>query len=238
MTVSSRAKSDCPSFFRLRCAPAGPDGTQLPSRLAPVHSGPRSILATHPPRLLAHRPARFDPGAGLHQHGPFPQKAGDNLTVRNYRRKVSPGAEENQARLARTELLHRAVAAHSSSHAAADSRRARAGHLRLSVRLMPPLPPTASLKVTAGPPAFPNRFTAPSFTRVFGCLQPLAWRLGRLAGASLPPERLRSPNGASVNVSCPCRPGAALRLAPLRPPRYRVWPLPPVPSERQTLTNP
>ena len=32
------------------------------------------------------RPARFNPGTGQHQHGPFPQKAGDNLTVRNFRK--------------------------------------------------------------------------------------------------------------------------------------------------------
>ena len=48
------------------------------------------------------------------RHGPVPEKAGDNLTIRNRREKVSPGTEENQPRLARIEILDRAMAAHSS----------------------------------------------------------------------------------------------------------------------------
>jgi len=49
-------------------------------------------------QFLAYRPTRFDTGTSLHLHGPFPQKAGDNLTVRNYREEVSQGTEDNQAR--------------------------------------------------------------------------------------------------------------------------------------------
>ena len=92
-------------------------------------------------------------------------------------------------RLARAERLNRAMAAHSPSHAAADPRRARVRCLRLSVRLMTLPSCSASLKVTAGPPAFPNRLPAPSLTRAFGCLRSLAWRLIRWVGASQPPER-------------------------------------------------
>ena len=217
MTVSSRTKFDCPSPFSTpMCASRSRSHYQLPSRLAPVHAVPRSILVAQLPRLLAHRPACFDPVTGLHQHGSFPQKAGDNLTVRNYRKKMSPGAEENQARLARAELFHRA----GGSVFIPRRRRSRTSVTRTPAPehcvSCPPCP--AFLKVTAGPPAFPNRFTAPSFTRAFGCLQLLAWRLGCWAGASQPPERLRSPFGLSVNVSCPCRPGAATHLASLRPP--------------------
>ncbi len=112
----------------------------------------------------------------------------------------------------------RAWVTHSPPDTGVDPRRSKAGRLRLSVRLMSPLPYPASLQVTTGPPAVPYRFTAPSFSWDFGCLQPLAWPLIRLAGASLPPELLRSPNGASVTMPCPCRPAAALHLAPLRPP--------------------
>ena len=83
------------------------------------------------------------------RHGPFPEKAGDNLTIRNRREKVSPGTQENQARLVRTEIPDRAMAAHLHLHAVADPRRPRVRRLRLSVRPMPPLSCPASLLVTA-----------------------------------------------------------------------------------------
>lgn len=137
------------------------------------------------------------------RHGPFPEKAGGNLTIRNRCEKASPGTQENQARLARTELLDRAMAAHSS-----PTRRRRflpstvpAPTLECASDASAVLP--ASLLVTAGPPALPTRFAAPSSTRAFGCLQSLAWRLVRWTGASQPPERSRSPNGAVCQHALP-----------------------------------
>ena len=84
-------------FFDSTVRQPVPDHYQLPSRLAPVHAVPRSILVAHLPRLLAHRPACFDRGSCLHQHGAFPQKAGDNLTVRNYRKKSVSGSRRKSS---------------------------------------------------------------------------------------------------------------------------------------------
>ena len=153
------------------------------------------------------------------RHGPFPEMAGDNLTIRSRREKVSPGTEESQARLARTAILDRAMAAHSS-----PTRRRRspvsagpAPTLECASDASAVLP--ASLLVTAGPPAFPTRLPAPSSTRAFGCLQSLAWRLVRWAGASQPPERSRSPNGAVCQHALPMPPwrGPALGSASSSP---------------------
>ena len=153
------------------------------------------------------------------RQGAFLEKAGDNLTIRNRREKVSPGTQENQARLARTEILDRAMAAHSSPTRGRRSA-ASAGPtptLECSSDASAVLP--ASLLVTAGPPAFPTRFPAPSSTRAFGCLQSLAWRLVRWTGASQPPERSRSPNGGVCQHALPMPPwsGPALGSASSSP---------------------
>ena len=172
------------------------------------------------------------------RHGPFPEKAGDNLTIRNRREKVSPGTEEIQARLARTEILDRAMAAHSSR-----TRRRRspvsagpAPTLGCASDASAVLP--APLLVTAGPPAFPTRLPAPSSARALVCLQPLACRLVRWTGAIQPPERSRSPDGAVCQHALPMPPSSGPALGSASSSRCRVWPLPPVPGERQTLTNP
>ena len=153
------------------------------------------------------------------RRGPFPEKAGGNLTIRNRCEKASPGTQENQARLARTELLDRAMAAHSS-----PTRRRSflpstgpAPTLECASDASAVLP--ASLLVTAGPPALPTRFAAPSSTRAFGCLQSLAWRLVRWTGASQPPERSRSPTGAVCQHALPMPPwsGPALGSASSSP---------------------
>ena len=123
------------------------------------------------------------------------------------------------SRLPRTGLLDRAMAARSSS-----TRRRRspgsagpAPTLECASDASAVLP--ASLLVTAGPPAFPTRFPAPSSARALGCLQPLACRLVRWAGASQPPERSRSPDGAVCQRALPMPPwsGPALGSASSSP---------------------
>ena len=142
------------------------------------------------------------------------------------------------SRLPRTGLLDRAMAAHSSptGRRRSPASAGPAPTLECASDASAVLP--ASLLVTAGPPAFPTRFPAPSSTRAFGCLQPFACRLVRWAGASQPPERSRSPNGAVCQPVLPMPPWRGPALGSASSSRYRVWPLPPVPGERQTLTNP
>ena len=82
----------------------------------------------------------------------------------------------------------------------------------------------ASPLVAAGPPALSTHFLVPSFAWAFGCCQPPAWCSIRWAQACRQNAYAR-PTGR-LSLPCPCRPGAALHLAPLRPPRCRVWPLP------------
>ncbi len=172
------------------------------------------------------------------QHGPLPEKVGNNLLSKTFVKKVSPGTEENQAHLARAGPLHRAMAAHPSSHSATGPRRARARRLRLSVYLMTPLSCPTSLKVTAGPSSLPK-----SFSRAI-----LGWGLGSPPAARLVlgPLGRRKPAARTLPLA-PSGPSViALLMPPWRGPalgsasssRYRVWPLPPVAGERQTLTNP
>ena len=131
------------------------------------------------------------------QNDSLPEKGGDKVTVEAFRKKclwelmkINRAWSELNAAAGRGRLILHPTPA--------QILRSRSGRLLLSVRHSPPLPCPASLLVTAGAPAFPYRVTVPSFTRAYGCLQPLAWRLIRWAGASLLPEHFRSPNGASV----------------------------------------
>ena len=153
----------------------------------------------------------------LAQYGRSPAKAGENITVQAFRRqcrgelmKIKCAWPEFNAAPGRGRfILYRTPSQIPWSQA---------GRLRPNVRLIPPLPCLASLLVTAVPRVFPNRLPAPSFTRAFGCLQSFAWRLIRWVGASLPPERSRSPFGPSVNaLPMPLRRGPALGSASSSP---------------------
>ena len=131
--------------------------------------------------------------------------------------------------------LPRAMAAPPAIHGGGGPRRSNAGCLRLTSEASTGLR-RASLKVSGRSPAFPPRFPAPSS----------AWALGLPPAARLPLGPLGRRKPAARTLRSPAASVMALPLPPWRGPalgsasssRLRVWPLPPVLGERQTLTNP
>ena len=226
-----------PYFDSIVCQP-------VPIDLNCLHALRRSTLGLDLYRWLTYRTVSLTNPLPLTwnqvyaQHGPFPENAGGSFTVQHFRKKCL--RKPNKIQLTWPELHYTTEPGRLILHPtpAQTPPGAKDGRLRFSLASFVS---TILLRFSQGdrwPSSLPKSLSG-TILRSGLWLPPAARRALDPLGRRKPAARtLDARSTGRLSLPCPCRPAASLHLAPLHPPRYRVWPLPPVPGERQTLTNP